>query len=71
MVVFSSYPDDPRPRRAVAAFIKEGAQLDLVCEHDGKSSKREHLRGLEIFRIPIKHHRGGKLSYVYEYSSFI
>jgi glycosyltransferase involved in cell wall biosynthesis len=71
MVVFSSYPADPRPRRAVEALVKEGMHLDLICEDDDASAQREHLRGVEIFRIPITHRRGGKLSYAYEYSAFI
>src|SRR5271157_3159179 len=71
MVVFSSYPADPRPRRAAEALLKEGMHLDLICEADEKLPKRERLNGLEVFRLPIAHHRGGKLSYAYQYSAFI
>ena len=71
MVVFSSYPADPRPRRAVEAFLKEGMHLDLICEADEKLPKREKRDGLEIFRLPITHHRGGKFFYAYQYSAFI
>ena len=39
MVVFSSYPADPRPRRAAEALLKEGMQLDLICEADEKSAE--------------------------------
>src|SRR3954465_4851253 len=35
MVVFSSYPSDPRPRRAAEALVKEGMLVDLVCEGGG------------------------------------
>ncbi len=71
MVVFSSYPADPRPRRAAAALLKEGMHLDFICEADEKLPKRENIGGMQIIRIPIKHHRGGKLSYAYQYSAFI
>jgi hypothetical protein len=71
MVVFSSYPADPRPRRAAEALVKEGMHLDLICEADEKLPKRENVSGVEIIRIPIEHHRGGKLSYAYQYSAFI
>jgi glycosyltransferase involved in cell wall biosynthesis len=71
MVVFSSYPADPRPRRAAEALLKEGMRVDLICEGDGKSPTREMLDRLEIIRIPIKHYRGGALSYAYQYSAFI
>ena len=71
MVVFSSYPADPRPRRAAEALLKEGVHLELICEGDNTLPQREDLGGLEIFRIPITHHRGGKFSYAYQYSAFI
>jgi glycosyltransferase involved in cell wall biosynthesis len=71
MVVFSSYPADPRPRRAAEALLNEGMHLDLICEAGEKLPKREHLGGLEIIRIPIRHSRGGNLSYIYQYCSFI
>jgi glycosyltransferase involved in cell wall biosynthesis len=71
MVVFSSYPADPRPRRAAEALLHEGMHLDLICEADGKLPKRESRDGLEIFRLPITHYRGSKLSYAYQYSAFI
>jgi glycosyltransferase involved in cell wall biosynthesis len=45
--------------------------LDLICEADGKLPKRESRDGLEIFRLPITHYRGSKLSYAYQYSAFI
>ena len=71
MVVFSSYPADPRPRRAAEALLKEGMTVDLICLADEKSPKRESISGLTISRIPIQHHRRGKLSYAYQYSAFI
>lgn len=71
MVVFSSYPADPRPRRAAEALLKEGMHLDLICAADEDLPYRESLAGLEIFRVPIKNHRGGKFTYAYQYSAFI
>jgi glycosyltransferase involved in cell wall biosynthesis len=71
MVVYSLYPADPRPRRAAEALLKEGMHIDLICEGDKESKKREILDRLEIIRIPIQHYRGGALSYAYQYSAFI
>jgi glycosyltransferase involved in cell wall biosynthesis len=71
MVVFSQYPADPRPRRAAEALLKEGMRVDLICEGDDQSPKRETRDRLEIIRIPIRHYRGGVLSYLYQYSVFI
>ena len=41
MVTFSSYPADPRPRRAADALLKEGMSVDLVCLRDKKEPTRE------------------------------
>ena len=71
MVSFSTYPADPRPRRAADALLKEGMSVDFVCLTDGKGPKREVLNGINVLRIPVSHRRGGKLAYVYEYSTFI
>jgi hypothetical protein len=71
MVVFSTYPFDPRPRRTVDALTEEGMTIDLICEGEEKFPRRESLDSLEITRIPITHRRGGAVSYAYQYSAFI
>lgn len=71
MVVLSSYPHDPRPRRAADALVKLGMNVDYVCLADGKAPWHEKTNGLDVFRVPIVHRRGGKLTYVWEYSAFI
>lgn len=71
MVSFSPYPADPRPRRAAEALLKEGMTVDFICLGDDKAPRREASNGLDIRRLPIKHRRGGKISYAYQYSAFI
>jgi glycosyltransferase involved in cell wall biosynthesis len=71
MVSFSPFPADPRPRRAAEALLNEGMTVDFVCIGDEKSPMREQSNGLSILRLPVKHRRGGKLSYVYQYAVFI
>ncbi len=71
MVTFSPFPSDPRPRRAIEAFLKEGATLELVCVGEDRSPKREMLDRLEVMRLPIRNRRGGKVVYAYQYSAFI
>ena len=71
MVMFSLYPADPRPRRAAETLLKEGMHIDLICEGEEKSPEQEILGNLKITRIPIKHRRGGALSYAYQYFAFI
>jgi glycosyltransferase involved in cell wall biosynthesis len=71
MVLFSTYPSDPRPRRAIAALLKEGMSIDLICLEEEKAPQREVEGSLDVRRIPLRHTRGGPLSYAYRYSAFI
>lgn len=71
MVMFSTYPWDPRPRRAIDALVKEGMTVDLICLADQNLPKRETRDGVRVTRVAIRHERGGKLSYAYNYSVFI
>jgi glycosyltransferase involved in cell wall biosynthesis len=71
MVTYSPYPADPRPRRAVDALLKNGMSVDLVCLRDGPASNIESPDGIRVFRIPVTHSRGGRLTYLYQYSAFI
>jgi hypothetical protein len=71
MVTFSPYPADPRPCRAAHALLKEGMSVDLICLGDEKAPEDEPIDDFRVFRIPITHRRGGKLSYAYRYSAFI
>jgi glycosyltransferase involved in cell wall biosynthesis len=71
MVMFSTYPFDPRPRRAADALMKEGASVELICLKEDKSPVRERLNGIDVRRVAVKHRRGGKFDYAYQYSAFI
>lgn len=71
MIMFSFYPSDPRPRRAVDALLKQGATVDLVCLQEEGLPKREVLGSLNVSRVAVKHRRGGKFNYAYQYSAFI
>lgn len=71
MVTFSAYPGDPRPRRAADALLDQGMSVDMICLGEEKARARETTGQIDIFRVPITHRRGGKLSYAYQYSAFI
>jgi glycosyltransferase involved in cell wall biosynthesis len=71
MVLFSTYPYDPRPRRAVDALISEGMAIELICLADDGAPKHESRDRFDVRRISITHERGGKFSYAYRYSAFI
>jgi glycosyltransferase involved in cell wall biosynthesis len=71
LVVLSAYPFDPRPRRTADALMRQGMSVDYICVADGKAPWREQTNGINVFRVPINHQRGGKLGYAYQYSAFI
>lgn len=71
IVVLSAYPSDPRPRRTADALMRQGMSVDYICVTDGTSPRQEKINGLSLFRLPIQHQRGGKLTYSYQYSAFI
>src|ERR1043165_6344978 len=71
IVVLSTYPRDPRPRRTADALLHQGMNVDYICVTDGKTPWHEKNKGLNLFRIPMEHQRGGKLLYAYQYSAFI
>jgi glycosyltransferase involved in cell wall biosynthesis len=70
IVVLSAYPFDPRPRRTADALVRQGMSVDYICVADGKAPWREKTNGINVFRVPINHKRGGKLGYAYQYSAF-
>ena len=71
IVVLSTYPRDPRPRRTADALLRQGMNVDYICVTDGKTPWHEKNKGMNLFRIPMEHQRGGKFSYAYQYSAFI
>jgi glycosyltransferase involved in cell wall biosynthesis len=71
LVVLSAYPFDPRPRRTADVLVRQGMSVDYICVADGKAPCREETNGMNVFRVPINHQRGGKLGYAYQYSAFI
>jgi glycosyltransferase involved in cell wall biosynthesis len=72
VVVFSHYPSDPRPRRAAEVLVQLGVHVDVIClKQDKYESRREIYKGVSIRRISLKRRRGGKLSYVFQYSAFL
>ncbi|HOX05456.1 MAG TPA: glycosyltransferase family 4 protein [Planctomycetota bacterium] len=71
MVVFSHYPADPRVRREAEALADEGTEVDVVCLAGPGAPRRETVRGVRVFRLPVTQRRGGKLRYLWEYASFL
>ena len=72
VVVFSHYPSDPRPRRAAEVLVQLGMNVEVLClKQDADDPPRETYNGVNIRRIPLQRRRGGKFSYVFQYSAFL
>jgi glycosyltransferase involved in cell wall biosynthesis len=71
-VVYSNYPGDPRPRRAAEALHRQGASVEVIClKETDDEPRREVVHGVAITRVPLKRRRGGKISYIVQYGTFI
>ncbi len=72
VLLFSHYPADPRPRRAAEALAAQGANIDLICLRDGDGEPaRETYGRINVTRVRLKRHRGGKLGYIGQYAAFV
>jgi len=61
------YPADSRVRKEALALIERGFSVDVICLRKSGEEKRSCVDGVEVYRIPLDHHRGGKIGYVIEY----
>jgi glycosyltransferase involved in cell wall biosynthesis len=72
MVLFSYYPQDPRPRRAAEALVSCGMRVEMICLREGAEDRKyENVGGVDVRRVPIIRRRGGVLAYFYQYLAFL
>lgn len=72
VLLYSYYPQDPRPRREAEALASGGAEVDLVClRQNPDEPATEVINGVRVRRVPMSRRREGKLTYAWQYSSFI
>jgi glycosyltransferase involved in cell wall biosynthesis len=72
VLLFSHYPADSRPRRAAEALAAQGVDIDLIClREDNRQPAHETYGNINVRRVRLKRHRGGKLRYIAEYVAFI
>jgi glycosyltransferase involved in cell wall biosynthesis len=70
MILYSYYPQDPRPRREIDALIKNGHQVDLICLRDKGQAKKENKFGCNVYRVNLQRSRISKFKYIQLYLSF-
>src|SRR5215471_3894446 len=72
MVLFSFYPEDPRPRRAAEALGNCGMKVHLICLREQSAEpRRDVYNGVNIRRLPVTRRRGGVFGYLYQYTAFL
>jgi len=72
VALYSYYPADPRPRRAAEALVKAGMEVDMLCLRQQEDEPTfETINGVNVRRLPIRRRRDSKLTYIFQYGSFI
>jgi len=72
VLLYSYYPSDPRPRRAAEAMVASGMTVDLFCLSESEREPREEwCQGVRVFRLPMKHRRDSKWTYLRQYARFL
>ena len=71
VVLYSYYEFDPRPRREAEALSQAGMEIDVICLRQDGESWYEKINGINVFRIPLKRRRAGKMTYVLQYFGFL
>ncbi|HEX4350929.1 MAG TPA: glycosyltransferase [Verrucomicrobiae bacterium] len=72
VVLYSYYASDPRPRRETEALQRAGMEVDVICLREGSDEPAlEVLDGVNVHRIPLQRRRAGKLTYAFQYFSFL
>lgn len=66
----SYYPSDPRVCKEAEVLIEKGYSVDVICLRKANESSRDLVNRVNIYRLPVTHHRGSKLRYIAEYFSF-
>ncbi len=72
VLLYSYYATDPRPRREAEALAGAGMEVDVICLRRSASMRlRETMNGVNVFRVPLRRRRSGKLTYAFQYASFL
>lgn len=64
------YPIAVPTRRNAEALVSRGYEVDIICLRGKGEKSREVIRGVNVYRLPVEHRRGGVARYVSEYAAF-
>jgi glycosyltransferase involved in cell wall biosynthesis len=65
------YPHDNHLKRDAEALLASGWEVDVVCLRKKGEKAREVVKGVQVYRLPVEHHRGSAWRYLWEYSAFL
>jgi len=65
------YPEETHTLRNAETLLQNGYSIDVICERNTNQLPYERVRGVRVFRLPIRHKRSGALTYVVEYIVFL
>ena len=60
----------PHPRRDIFALRDAGFDVDVICDSEPGKPHLEHVEGVTVIRLPIRHKRGRIGRYLFEYMAF-
>ncbi len=63
----AGYPQDTRELKHANAIREAGYSVDVICLREKGQKAVEEIRGVNVFRIPMTHKRGGAIGYILEY----
>jgi glycosyltransferase involved in cell wall biosynthesis len=64
------YPDAVPTRRNAETLVANGYDVDVVCIRKKGEKGRAVINGVNVYRLPLEHHRAGVFRYLFEYGSF-
>jgi predicted glycosyltransferase/glycosyltransferase involved in cell wall biosynthesis len=71
VVLYSYYETDVRPMREAEALANAGMEVDVIClRHNPSDPLRDRINGVNLFRLPLRRQRSGKMSYLFRYAAF-
>jgi len=66
-VAHHHYDAHPHMRRDLETLVENGYSVDVVCLRQKGKKYRDTINGVNVYRIPVRHKRGGIIRYVIEY----
>jgi glycosyltransferase involved in cell wall biosynthesis len=72
VVLYSYYATDPRPRREAETLHRAGMEVDVLCLRPNPQTPwRQKINGINVFYMPLRRRRAGKLVYMAQYAWFL